>query len=164
MAAAGCAADGDSGSSATHVHNPDPTTSSMPTGCGVDLSASVIQSAIAALPVERVTGAAWSTDPRGFEGNFDPCATLSTVIITVQGATGSSPDQALLFHKGEYVGTATQDAYGFTSLDVDSTKDDTVGLAYKTPGSCDACADGTITRVQFHWEGQKVRMIGIPPK
>ncbi|MFD6156213.1 LppP/LprE family lipoprotein [Nocardia sp. NPDC060256] len=164
MAAAGCAADNDSGSSQTHVHNADPTTSSLPVTCGVDLTAQVIQSAVATLPVEPVTHAPWSTDPRGFEGNFDPCATLSTAIITVQGATGSSPNQALLFHKGAYLGTATQEAHGFTSLDVDRTTDDTVGLAYKTPGSCNACPDGTVTRVQFHWEGQRVRMIGNPPK
>ncbi|MFC9438662.1 LppP/LprE family lipoprotein [Nocardia sp. NPDC057030] len=164
VAAAGCGADTDTGSSETQVHNAAPTTSGLPARCGVDLTASVIQSAIAALPVEPVTHAAWSSDPRGFEGNFDPCATLSTVIVTVQGATGSSPNQALLFHRGSYLGTATPEAHGFTSLDVDRTTDDTVGLAYKTPGSCNACPDGTVTRVQFHWEGQKVRMVGTPPK
>ncbi|MFI6172798.1 LppP/LprE family lipoprotein [Nocardia sp. NPDC051052] len=164
MMAAGCAADGDRGSSETHVHNAAPTTASRPAACGVDLTAQVIQSAIAALPAEPVTQAPWSVDARGFEGNFDPCATLSTVIVTVEGATGSSPNQALLFHKGVYLGTATPEAHGFTSLDVDRTTDDTVGLAYKTPGSCNACPDGTVTRVQFHWEGQQVRMIGTPPK
>ncbi|QBS45073.1 LppP/LprE family lipoprotein [Nocardia sp. CS682] len=164
VAVAGCAADGDSGSSQTRVRNAAPTTSGAPVRCGVDLSAPVIQSAIAALPAEPVTHAPWSTDPRGFEGNFDPCATLSAVIITVQGATGSSPNHALLFHKGAYIGTATPQAHGFTSLDVDRTTDDTVGLAYKTPGSCNACPDGTVTHVQFRWEGQKVRMIGTPPK
>lgn len=164
VAAAGCAVGNDTGSSETHVHNAAPTTSGLPARCGVDLTAPVIRSAIAALPVESVTHAAWSSDPRGFEGNFDPCATLSTVIIAVQGATGSSPNQALLFHQGAYLGTATPEAHGFTSLDVDRTTDDTVGLAYKTPGSCNACPDGTVTRVQFHWEGQKVRMIGTPPQ
>lgn len=163
LAAGGCASDGDGGS-ATHARDAAPTTSSVPARCGVDLSAPVIQSAIATLPDEPVTHAPWSTDPRGFEGNFDPCATLSTAIITVQGATGSSPNHALLFHKGAYIGTATPEAHGFTSLDVDSTTDDTVGLAYKTPGSCNACPDGTVTRVQFHWAGQKVQMIGTPPK
>ncbi|WP_157195466.1 LppP/LprE family lipoprotein [Nocardia tenerifensis] len=162
VAVAGCADDG--GSTPTHAHSAAATTSGVPTACGVDLTAPVIQSAVAALPAEPVTHAAWSTDPRGFEGNFDPCATLSTVIITVQGATGSSPNQALLFHKGSYIGTATPEAHGFTSLDVDRTTDDTVGLTYKTPGSCNACTDGTVTQVQFRWEGQKVRTIGTPPK
>ena len=49
-------------------------------------------------------------------------------LVTVQGATGSSPEQALLFHDGEYVGTATAAAYPYTSLNEDQSADDTVVL------------------------------------
>ncbi|WP_069167313.1 LppP/LprE family lipoprotein [Nocardia altamirensis] len=159
---AGCGSGGDD--SAHHVHAGASTTSAVPVSCGIDLTAPVIQSAVKALPTEPATHVPWSTDSRGFEGNFDPCATLSTVIVTVEGATGSSPNQALLFHKGAYLGTATPEAHGFTSLDVDRTTDDTVGLTYRTPGSCNACPDGTQTQVQFHWNGSKVEMVGTPPK
>ena len=141
------------------------TSSAAPTAnCGVDLNAPVIGSAIATLPVDPLTKVPWSTDPAGFEGTFDPCVTLSTVIIAVEGATGSSPNHVLLFHKGEFVGTATHESLGFTSLDPGRTTDDTVGVTYKTPGSCNACPDGTLTPVQFHWDGKQVQTIGTPPK
>ena len=65
---------------------------------------------------DPTTGRTWATDPRTFEGNFNPCATLSTALVTVEGATGSSPITALMFHNGTYLGTATSRAYGFTSL------------------------------------------------
>lgn len=131
--------------------------------CGVDLSSQTIRDAIATLPVEPVTHTTWDTDPASFEGNFNPCATLSTAIITIQGATGSSPNQALMFHSGHYLGTATSKAYGFTSLAPKATTNDTVALNYKTPGSCNACSDGTVTQVEFHWDGTHVVMIGNPP-
>lgn len=134
------------------------------TGCGVDLSSPTIRAALAKLPQEPVTQRAWNTNPASFQGNFDPCATLSTAIVTIQGATGSSPDQALMFHKGRYLGTATSKAYGFTALAAAASTDDTVVLSYKTPGSCNACPDGTYTQVQFHWDGTHVVMIGHPPQ
>jgi hypothetical protein len=169
LAIAGCSS-GDNGGGPTTSRAHDavstaPAPSSAPSApCRVDLAAPVIRAAVATLPVEPITKAPWSTDPAGFAGNFDPCGTLSTVIITVEGATGSSPNQALLFHKGSYVGTATADSHGFTSLDSGRTTDDTIGLTYKTPGSCNACPDGTFTHVQFHWDGEQVQMIGTPPK
>ncbi len=134
-----------------------------PVACGVNLSSPAVTAAVGRLPIEPITHRAWDADPRSFEGNFDPCATLSTAIVTIQGATGSSPNQALMFHRGTYLGTATSKAYGFTALDQPATTDDTVGLSYKTPGSCNACADGTYTHVQFHWDGTHVVMIGHPP-
>lgn len=133
-----------------------------PAACGVDLSSPTVVAAARRQPIEPQTHTAWDTDPKTFEGNFNPCATLSTAIITIQGATGSSPNQALMFHKGTYLGTATSKAYGFTSLDP-ATTDDTVVLSYKVPGSCNACADGTFYHVQFHWDGTHVVMTGKPP-
>lgn len=53
---------------------------------------------------------------RSFEGKYNPYAALSTALITVQQATRSSPEQALLFHDGSYVGTATSKPYGLVSL------------------------------------------------
>jgi hypothetical protein len=132
--------------------------------CGVDLSSPTIQAAIPQVPIEQGTDWQWDTNPKTFQGNFNPCATLSTAIITIQRGTGSSPDQALMFHFGRYLGTATAKPYGFTTLVPEATTDDTVVLSYMTPGSCDACADGTFTHVQFHWDGQRVVMIGNPPR
>lgn len=159
---AACGSGEDSGR--TTAYEPTPPSAAPTAKCGVDLTAPVIGSAIATLPVDPSTKVPWSTDPAGFEGTFDPCVTLSAVIITVEGATGSSPNQVLLFHKGEFVGPATRENLGFTSLDPGHTTDDTVGVTYKTPGSCNACSDGTLTPVQFHWDGKQVQTIGTPPK
>ena len=39
---------------------------------------------------------------------YDPCAALSWVGVVIERPTGSSPKHLLLFHRGEYVGTATK--------------------------------------------------------
>ncbi|WP_235892472.1 LppP/LprE family lipoprotein [Mycolicibacterium hodleri] len=106
---------------------------------------------------------AWSTESQYFEGNYDPCATLSTALVTVQGATASSPITALMFHNGRYLGTATSKAYGFTTLDTDRTTDDTVVLDYKTPGECNACAPAALNSVRYHWQGNHVAMLDPAP-
>lgn len=171
---AGCGSSGDTRadhaatpSAAAQASSPDPHVSAAGAPlirCGVDLSSPTVRAAIAEQPAEPVTHARWDTNPASIQGNFDPCATLSTAIISIQGATGSSPNQALMFHSGRYLGTATSKAYGFTSLAPAATTDDTVALSYKTPGSCNACADGTTTQVKFHWDGTRVVMIGTPPR
>ena len=40
---------------------------------------------------------------------YDPCADLSWAELYIVGSMGSSPRHLLLFHHGEYVGTATKD-------------------------------------------------------
>ncbi|WP_460869098.1 LppP/LprE family lipoprotein [Rhodococcus aerolatus] len=96
-------------------------------------------------------------------GNYDPCATLSAALVYVEGATGGSPVQALLFHDGTYIGTATSTAYGFTSLNPSLSEGDTVALNYRTGGSCSACDDGTTTTVRYQWDGTSVQMLDDLP-
>jgi hypothetical protein len=121
-----------------------------PQGCGVNLAAPQIQAAINSVPTVP-QGWPWGHEPQSILGNFDPCATLSVALITVEGATGSSPDQALLFHNGNYVGTGTSKAYAFTSLNAAQTTDDTVALNYKDGRNvCTACP-GPITTVRYQW-------------
>ncbi|WP_231969056.1 LppP/LprE family lipoprotein [Mycobacterium sp. E735] len=133
-------------------------------GCGVNLAAPEIQTAITSVPTVP-QGWRWDHDPRSFDrsSNYNPCATLSTVIITVEQATGSSPEQALLFHSGTYVGTGTSKAYGFTSLNAAQTADDTVALDYKDGRNvCTACP-GPITTVRYQWQGDHVAMLDPAP-
>mgnify|MGYP002147247600 CR=1 FL=1 len=74
------------------------------------------------------------------EGNFDPCATLSAVLVYPYGAAGSAPEQTLLFHKGQYLGTATKNAYAYIRLNKQQTTDSTVVLNFReTAGTCGAC-------------------------
>ena len=132
--------------------------------CGVNLNAPEIQDAINSLPA-LPQSYPWSTDPKSFDpsSNYNPCATLSTVIISVQGATGGSPDLALLFHKGSFVGVATAKAYAFTSVNAAHTTDDIVTLNYKDGRNvCTACP-GPITSVRYQWQGDHVAMLDPAP-
>jgi len=128
--------------------------------CGPD-EASALWTAMARLPPERLTGRRFAGAP--LESNYDPCADLSTVLVTIEGATGSSPIQALMFHRGQFLGTGTWKAYGFTSLDEAATTPDTVVLRYRWGQSCTACDDGSVTTVRYHWDGTRVVMLDPPP-
>lgn len=134
-----------------------------PTVCGVNLAAPQIINAVEQLPPYPGTDWRWSSDPRTFDGNYNPCSTLSTALVSVEGATGSSPITALMFHNGTYLGTATSKAYGFTTLNAVQTTDDTVVLTYKTPGACNACAPASVTNVRYQWQGDHVAMLDPAP-
>jgi hypothetical protein len=71
--------------------------------------------------------------------------------------------QALMFHRGQYLGTGTSKAYGFTSLNSARTTDETVVLDYAMPGVCDACAPASVTSVRYQWQGDHVQMLDPPP-
>ena len=87
-----------------------PAAAAPPAGCGVNLSAPAVISAIKSLPPCPGTDSKWSSAPTTLEGNFNPCVTLSTALVTVEGPTASSPITALMFNKGSYLGTATSKA------------------------------------------------------
>ncbi|MDY3127212.1 MAG: LppP/LprE family lipoprotein [Corynebacterium sp.] len=60
--------------------------------------------------IDRVepTGWGWSDTP--FDtSTYDPCAPLSWVIVDDGFGASASPRHIMLFHHGEYVGTATKD-------------------------------------------------------
>ena len=140
-----------------------PAQAAPPGPCGVDLAAPEVAAAVTSLPPYPGTNWAWSADPASTEGNFNPCATPSTALVTVDMGTGSSPVTALMFHDGRYLGTATSRAYGFTSLDTDRSTDDTVVLDYKLPGACNACAPASVSSVRYQWLGDHVAMLDPAP-
>lgn len=144
---------------------PSPTSQLSPPGtpapdCGPNAS-TALQQALSNMPPDAVTGRGW--DPTPVESNFDACADLSTILVTVQGGTGSSPMQALMFHRGTYLGTGTLQAYGFTTIDTAQSTTDTVVLRYRSGQSCTACGDGVVTTVRYRWDGSAVRMLDPPP-
>jgi hypothetical protein len=145
------------------VAAPSMATAQSAGGCAVDTGSPAVARAVAKLPPDPTYHRSWMLLPDGFGGNFSPCATLSAAIVMIVGGTASSPEQALFFHRGAYIGTATALPRSFITLDVVRTTDNTVVLRYMTPGSCDACGDGTFTSVRFHWDGTRVHMIGTPP-
>lgn len=97
---------------------------------------------------------------------FDDCAALSPIVITIDGGTASSPSQIMLFHHGEYVGTATETAYGFwpEAVQLDEA---TVEVTYRYPQGDDTNADPSGRAVAtFAWnaETEQVDMTGeLPP-
>jgi LppP/LprE lipoprotein len=94
--------------------------------------------------------------------NFDRCAALSYGRLDLEGGTGSSPVQLMLFHSGVFVGTATDCAFGFTS--VDSFSGDSITVTYRWPreGDTNAAPSGQAT-VTYRWSGESVVMEGELP-
>lgn len=62
--------------------------------------------------------------------NYDPCAELSWVTLVIEGATVSSPYTQMLFHHGEYLGTTTSKAIGFSPSTV-RLDDATIQVTYR---------------------------------
>lgn len=145
--------------------SPGPTTPSAtnPSAgpCGPD-EAAAIAAALATVPPDRKTGKQWNRVP--VASHYNPCADLSAVVLTVQDGTRSSPDLALMFHRGAFVGTATPTAYPFTDIEGPASTADAVVLTYRTGQSCDSCEDGTLTIVGFAWKNDKVQMLDTPPE
>ncbi|MFV0496278.1 LppP/LprE family lipoprotein [Mycobacterium sp.] len=132
--------------------------------CGINLAAPQIAAAVKSLPA-LPQNSPWDASAHSFDpgSNYNPCTTLSTVIVTVVGATGSSPDLALLFHKGAFAGVATLKAFPFTSVNKAMSTDDTVALDYKDGRQvCTACP-GPTTTVRYQWQGNRVTALDVEP-
>ncbi|WOF22438.1 LppP/LprE family lipoprotein [Microbacterium betulae] len=83
---------------------------------------------------------------------YDPCAELSWIVVPISGGSVSSPNQIALFHRGEYIGPATERSYGFRP-DVVRVDDASIEVTYRWAESGDANAEpsGT-TVVSFAWD------------
>lgn len=152
-----------SAQASTAAASPAPTSpvNAPPTACGPD-EAAALAAALAEVPPDRKTGKPW--DRNASASNYNPCADLSAIVVTVQDGTSSSPDLALMFHRGAFVGTATPRAYPFTELEAPASTNDIVVLTYRTQQSCSTCTDGILTTVGFQWKGDKVQMLDRPPE
>ncbi|SON60563.1 Putative lipoprotein LprE [Mycobacterium simulans] len=150
-------------SPATTAASPPATTSTAANTapCGPD-QATAVSAALAKIPPDTKTGQPWNPTPES--SNYGPCDDLSAVVVTVQDATRSSPDQALMFHRGTFVGTATPKAYPFTKIEEPASTVDLVVLTYRSRQSCDTCDDGTLTTVGFEWQGDHVQVLDPLPQ
>jgi hypothetical protein len=73
--------------------------------------------------------------PTTFEGNFNTCATLSTMLVTVGSATGSSPVAALMFQQRKLSRDGDVEGLrGFISLDAAQTTGRHDGPDLQDPG------------------------------
>lgn len=132
-------------------------------GCAINLTAPPVIAAVKQLPPYPGPVGDWKWSTRPLEGNYNTCAPLTTALVTIEGATGSSLVTALMFHDGNYLGTATSKAYGLTSFNAARTTGDTVVLDYKQPGACTACEPAGVTSVRYQWQGDHVAMLDPPP-
>lgn len=90
---------------------------------------------------------------------LQPCAPLPVALTSVEGATASSPDLAVFFHNGNFVGPASGGQYyPFVMFNAARTTSDTVVLDYKDPYSCSAC-QGATTSVRFQWRGDHIEAL-----
>lgn len=130
--------------------------------CGVNLDADQVRAAMEAFQKGNPGFAPDGVNQTG--GNFDPCATLSTVLVYPYGASSGAPQMALMFHKGEYVSTATPAAYAYMRFNAEQTTDATVVLDFAmSAGSCNACSDKSYESIRFRWQGDHIEMVGVPP-
>ncbi len=139
---------------------PGPTATAQPPACGPD-QATAMQAALNVNWIDPSTDKYWDSTPIG--SNYDPCADLSAVLVTTQGGKPPSPVLAFLFHRGEYVGTATQKAYKLTTLNAGRSTGDTVVLDYKTAGDNDLGLVAGVASVRYQWQGDHLVMLDPPP-
>lgn len=76
---------------------------------------------------------------------YDPTLPLSAVVLDIDGATGSSPQQVALFDHGVYIGTTVTDSYPFQH--VSRVADNIIRVDYRflLPGDATAAPSGLAT-------------------
>lgn len=129
--------------------------------CGANLYALEISQAAQSLPESTDWNAGYAAEG---SGNFDPCAVLSGAVAIPQGASSYAPVHILLFHYGQFVGTATKIPYRDAGIDVAKSTDDTVVVSYHWPlgDECHACYRG-VGDVRFAWDGNEVSQLDQIP-
>lgn len=121
---------------------------------------------LAELPSPSAMGATGSATPRDASA-YDDCAALAGVTVGLQGATGSAPENIMLFSHGTYLGTATERDYPFTPT-VERLSDNTLRVAYHWTSDQDAKASPSQTAVsQFVYDestGKVTRTGDLPER
>lgn len=145
---------------------PMPDTTPTPTCAtldGHDAAAEAIALLPPAFDDPGMSDVAWHLDSADMDG-YDPCATLSWIVFSVEGGTVSSPSQIALFHRGEYLGPATERAYGFWP-DVARIGDGEIEVAYTWPREDESNAEASgRSVVRYTWQDGEVRRTGeLPP-
>ncbi|OZF40447.1 hypothetical protein CH294_03815 [Rhodococcus sp. 14-2483-1-1] len=134
---------------------PDAT---APVTC-LDVSSSSVAEAVNSLPLV-FADSPWVATRMG-----DPCASFTWVEALPYGATVSSPTHLLFFHDAEYLGTATLEPYGFTSVAAQSADTITVNYRWPLAGDANANPTGGPVTIDYRWDGTQVTMIGtLPPE
>ncbi|TFI44356.1 LppP/LprE family lipoprotein [Rhodococcus sp. 1R11] len=125
----------------------------------LDLTRGPVPQAVDSLPLV-FADSPWVATDMG-----DPCASFTWVEALPSGATVSSPTHLLFFHDAEYLGTATLEPYGFTSVAAQSADTITVNYRWPLAGDANANPTGGPATIDYQWDGTQVTMIGtLPPE
>ena len=141
-------------------------TPSATSSCGPSDGAAAAAGPIAALPLPAgLESARWDAATAD-TAQYDGCAALSAVTVTLADGTGSSPVAILLFHDGTYLGTATKLQYGFEPT-VTRTSDAALRVEYVYAGPHDTDADPTgRATATYTWDDAAGRVVmtgEVPP-
>lgn len=118
--------------------------------CAAMEGATAVAGSLAEVPAPPA-GMNWSPGEADLS-TYDRCAPLSWVTLPIYGATASSPYQIMLFHHGEYVGTASSESYGFEPA-VERIDDATIQVTYTWPKDGESNADASGRSVStFAWD------------
>lgn len=122
-----------------------------------------IAAAVATLdPPAGLPDVVWLPTP--MEDNYDPEAEVSAAQVSIEGGTGGSPNQVLLFRKGEYIGPATDQALGYTRFLQAMSKDKMIAIEFKIPGSPAAGPAEALYTARFGYrDGALVWFGELPP-
>lgn len=89
---------------------------------------------------------------------FDTCAPLEAVVLSVEGATTSSPMAIMLFHEGEYLGTATSENH--MSTHARRIDDNTFAVQYNYPATGEPNALPSVATIStFTWDDAQEKVV-----
>jgi LppP/LprE lipoprotein len=128
--------------------------------CGPD-QPTALAIAVAHEKHDPLTQAPWSLIP--VQSNFDSCADLSAMLVTIDNPKPNSPRQGFLFHRGTYVGTTLATSRPFTTLDTAASTPDTAVFVFTSGRTCATCNDGITRVVHYHWNGVVPVMVETSP-
>lgn len=140
---------------------PPPTETTAPDTCTdtrPDLDSPVVREAIDEIPgPSRYADYGWLPN---YTGDYNACATLSYALLD-GGGTGSSPQQVLLFHRGEFLRAATD--CNLPTAGIDSTGD-SVTITYRWPRGRESNAESTgRATLTFSWSDDRLQQNGRLP-
>jgi hypothetical protein len=123
-----------------------------------------ITAAVAILaPYPTLPDASWSTT--ALQHNFSREAELSAALVTLEHATISSPVHILLFHHGQFLGTATDHAQPGVHLLPSRSTSSVVTIEFREPGTPQAGPPTAIRTAWFQWSEDTVQWFGhLPPE
>lgn len=152
---AGGSDDADGGNSGSASGSGESDSCAVPGGASAAVSNAIAQIA----PPDSVRSSYWVPDG---QSNLDGCSDLSYASLTINGATGSSPDQLLLFHRGVFQGTGIKCDVAFQDITGSTSNSVSVDYRYIVGDEPNASPQGSAP-VRFVWNGSSVEMEGTLP-